>query len=51
MKDHGYNFEGYSDPGYTVISTGMKSELKDIYVALKDPKEYETSITELLRSE
>lgn len=44
-----YYFEGYSEPGYTVISTGIQSDIKDVYIALKDPSDYKESITNLLR--
>ncbi len=49
-----YSFEGYSDPGYTVITTGdtytANNTAKELntYIALKNPKEYETSIPEIL---
>jgi hypothetical protein len=44
-----YSFEGYSDPGYTVITTGLQSDAKDLYVSLKNPSNYKESITNLLR--
>lgn len=43
-----YNFENYDDPGYTVITTGLSSESKDVYLTLSNPKEYKTTIPELL---
>lgn len=42
------SFEGYSEPGYTIISTGLDQGKNDIYVSLKNPKEYKSSIPELL---
>ncbi len=43
-----YSFESYRDPGYTVITTNMNAEAKNAYISLKNPREYKTSITELL---
>lgn len=44
----GYDFEGYSSPGYTVITNGINGNQKDIYVSLKKPLDYKKSIPELL---
>lgn len=43
-----YNFESFRDPGYTVITTNMNTEAKNAYISLKNPREYKTSLTELL---
>ena len=43
-----FAFEGYSDPGYTVITNEINSENKDIYISLKNPKDNKISISELL---
>ena len=46
-----YTFEGYSAAGYTVITTGLKDSntKSDVFAALKNPKNYEKDITNLLR--
>lgn len=43
-----YSFESYSDPGYTVITTNANISNKDVYIALKNPKNHIESISELL---
>ena len=43
-----YNFEGYSSPGYTVITSGINKGKKDIFVSLKKPLDYKIGIPELL---
>ena len=43
-----YHFEPYSSPAYTVITTNMNIGAKDIYISLKNPSEYKTSIPNLL---
>ena len=43
-----YNFERYSDPGFTCLTTNIKSENTNLYVAFKHPKEYRKSISEIL---
>lgn len=40
--------EGYSDPGYTAITTNRNEENKIAYIALNNPKQYEKSIAEIL---
>ena len=40
--------EGYSDPGYTAITTNKNEGNKIAYIALNDPKQYEKSISEIL---
>lgn len=40
--------EGYSDPGYTAITTNRNEGDKIAYIALNDPKQYEKSISEIL---
>lgn len=46
-----YGFEARSDAGYTIITTGLQNDEKkcDMYLALKNPANYETDLTELLR--
>lgn len=46
----GYQFEKRVDPGYTIIGTDLESNAKDVYIALKNPSDYKTSITQILRS-
>ena len=43
-----YSFETYSAPSYTVITTNMDEGHTNVYLSLKNPKEYKTSISELL---
>lgn len=43
-----YHFEPYSASAYTVITTNMSKGEKDIYISLKNPSEYKTSIPNLL---
>ena len=43
-----YNFENYSDPGYTIISNNINSGTEEAYISLKNPKEYKTSIANIL---
>lgn len=43
-----YSFENYTAPSYTVITTNMDEGHTNVYLSLKDPKEYKTSISELL---
>lgn len=45
-----YSFESFSDSGYTIITTGFSKDEKDVYISLENPKDYKTSITQLLRS-
>ena len=42
------NFEAYSDPGYTIISTNMEPEKQEAYITLKNPKEYKKSIPNIV---
>lgn len=42
------SFETYYEPGYAIISTNLEQGYNDIYVSLKNPKEYEKSISELV---
>ncbi|MEE0127149.1 MAG: FtsX-like permease family protein [Clostridia bacterium] len=42
------NFEAYSDPGYTIISTNMEAEKQEAYITLKNPKEYKKSIPNIV---
>lgn len=51
IKRPNISFENYSDVGYTVITTGDTSAPNgkiDGYIALKETKEYETSIPQIL---
>ena len=43
-----YSFEIYSDPGYTIISTNINDGREDVFISLKNPKEYKTSIVNIL---
>ena len=42
------NFEYYSEPSYTIISTNIEMGKNNIYISLKSPKTYKTSIPEIL---
>lgn len=42
------SFEAYSEPGYTVITTGINTGRTDMYVSLKSPKDYKETITQIL---
>ena len=48
MERLDYSFEPYSDPGYTIITTNINKGNKDVFITLKEPKEYKTSAVELL---
>lgn len=48
MERPNYNFEDYSDSGYTVITNNMDSEEKSIFISLKNPREYKNAISEIL---
>ena len=48
MERPNYNFENYSDPGYTIISTNINYGTEEAYISLKNPKEYKTSIANIL---
>jgi len=50
MSRPDYSFEGFIDPGYTSITTGVEGKTRDACVSLKHPKEYEKTIPELLRA-
>lgn len=43
-----YEFERYSDPGYTIISTNINSDENDAFIELKKPKEYQTAISNIM---
>ena len=43
-----YTFENTGDPGYTMITTNLNKGKKEAYLSLKEPKEYKSSISELL---
>ncbi len=43
-----YEFEKYSDPGYSVITTNFNEGSKEIYISLKKPKDYKTVLPMLL---
>ena len=43
-----YSFEIFSDPGYTIISTNINDGIEDAFISLKNPKEYKTSIANIL---
>lgn len=42
------NFENFGDSGYTIISTGINQGENNLFISLKNPKEYKNSLTELL---
>ena len=48
MEKTDINFQKYLDPGYIIITNDIDTEEKDVYISLKNPKEYKTSISELL---
>lgn len=43
-----YSFESYSDPGYTVITTKLNIGKQNVYLTLKNPKDYKNSISQIL---
>lgn len=43
------SFEKYSEPGYTVITTGISTGRSDLYISLKSPKNYKETIPQILR--
>ena len=43
-----YSFEIFSDPGYTIISTNINDGIEDAFISLKNPKEYKTSMANIL---
>ena len=42
------SFEKYSEPGYTVITTGISTGRSDLYISLKSPKNYKETIPQIL---
>ena len=48
IKRPNYSFEGYSDPGYTIISTNISQGNKNVYISLKNPREYKKDIANIL---
>lgn len=48
MERADISFESYDDPGYTIITNDIDTKEKDVYISLKNLKEYKTSISELL---
>ncbi len=48
MERPNYYFETYSDPGYTVISTNIYTGKQNAYLSLKNPRDYQNAITNLL---
>ena len=48
MERPDYDFENRSDPGYTIISTEINSDEKDVFISLKKPKEYKTVIANIM---
>ncbi len=44
----GYGFEQYSDPGYSIITTNMNKGSKNVYISLKNPKDYKEALPTLL---
>lgn len=43
-----FNFENYGDVGFTLISTGITQGQTNLFVSLKSPKDYKTSLAEML---
>lgn len=43
-----YTFENTGDPGYTMITTNLNRGKTEAYLSFKKPKEYKSSISELL---
>ena len=43
-----YTFENRGDPGYTMITTNLNRGKTEAYLSLKEPKEYKSSLSELL---
>lgn len=43
-----FNFENYGDAGFTLISTGINQGQTNLFVSLKSPKDYKTSLAEML---
>ena len=48
MERPNYNFEDYSAPGYTIATTDMNEGNRNVYIALKNPFQYQSSISEIL---
>lgn len=48
IKRPNYNFETHSDPGYTIISTNIEPEKQEVYITLKNPKEYKKAIPNIV---
>lgn len=44
----GYNFERYSDPGFTALTTNLEGNNTNLYISFKYPREYKKSISEIL---
>ncbi len=42
-----YNFEEYSDAGYTIITTNINGGKKDAYIAFKDIYDYKNSVAKI----
>lgn len=47
MERPHYGFEGYSEAGYTVVTTGMQEGSTDLYLSLNNPKDYKQSLAEM----
>ena len=43
-----YNFERYSDPGFTALTTNLEGSNTNLYISFKHPREYKKSISEIL---
>lgn len=43
-----YDFENYSDPGYTIITTNRNEGKQNVFISLKNPKGYKTAITNMV---
>ncbi len=42
-----YSFEDYGDPGYTIITTDKNKGKQNVYISLKNPKDYQLSIANM----
>ncbi len=43
-----YDFEKHGEAAYTAITTNIEKDKNNIYISLKNPKEYKTSIAQIL---
>lgn len=48
IKRPNTNFESYTEPGYTVITTGINTGRSDLYISLKSPRQYEEKLPQIV---